>query len=134
LPEYNVMFARDVEEGLRLARQLRFDLYILDNWLPDGSGVGLCRLIREFDPQTPILFYSAAAYLRDKQEALRAGAQAYFVKPINFAEFKRAVAQFTSVAGKLDLEMMREDRMQPRACNLHGGRLGKHRMQKGFEI
>jgi len=134
LPEYNVMFARDVEEGLRLARQLRFDLYILDNWLPDGSGVGLCHLIREFDPHTPILFYSAAAYARDKQEAFRAGAQAYFVKPINFAEFKQAVTQLTSVAGKLDLETMTEDRMQPRARNLQGGRLGKYRIQKGFGI
>ena len=134
LAEYRLICATDFDEGLRLARRGYFDLYILDNWLPGGSGVEMCRLIREFDPHTPILFYSAAAYERDKQEALSAGAQAYFVKPINFAEFKRAVAQFTSVAGKLDLEMMREDRMQPRACNLHGGRLGKHRMQKGFEI
>src|SRR4029453_7318866 len=74
LPEYKLIFTRDFDEGLRLARRGYFDLYILDNWLPSGSGIGLCRLIREFDPHTPILFYSAAGYTRDIQEALHPGA------------------------------------------------------------
>ena len=65
LREYKLAFAHCFEEGLRLARRRLFDLFILDNWLPDGSGVGLCRLIRKFDLRTPILFYSAAAYQRD---------------------------------------------------------------------
>src|SRR5262245_50284298 len=74
LAEYALFYAPDVAEGLRLARQRYFDLYILDNWLPDGSGVELCRLIREFDPCTPILFYSAAGYARDLKAAFDAGA------------------------------------------------------------
>jgi CheY-like chemotaxis protein len=65
LPEYMLICASDFSEGLRLARRGYFDLYILDSWLPDRSGVELCRIIREFDPHTPILFYSAAAYARD---------------------------------------------------------------------
>jgi DNA-binding response OmpR family regulator len=81
---------------LRIARQGGFDLYILDNWLPDNSGVELCRAIREFDAHTPILFYSAAAYAKDIQEGLRAGAQAYLVKPIIPEEFRLAVAQLIS--------------------------------------
>src|SRR5262249_5781742 len=89
-------FARDFNGGLRLARRGYFDLYILDNWLPDGSGIGLCRNIREFDPHTPILFYSAAAYEYDIQEALRSGAQAYLVKPVKFDDLERAVARLTS--------------------------------------
>ena len=72
LPEYTLICARDFSEGLRLARRGYFDLYILDSWLPDASGVELCRFIREFDSHTPILFYSAAAYARDIREAIRA--------------------------------------------------------------
>jgi CheY-like chemotaxis protein len=34
LPEYKLTFARDFDEGLRLALRGYFDLYILDNWLP----------------------------------------------------------------------------------------------------
>jgi DNA-binding response OmpR family regulator len=100
LEEHSLIYACDFDEGLRLASQEDFDLYILDNWLPDGSGVELCRAIREFDPDTPILFYSAAAYTRDIREAMRAGAQAYLVKPVSFDELTQAVAQLTSVASE----------------------------------
>jgi DNA-binding response OmpR family regulator len=96
LTQYKLTCARNFDEGLRLAQQKYFDIYILDNWLPDGSGIGLCRAIREFDPHTPILFYSAAAYACDIDEALRSGAQAYLVKPVNLQDLKQAVARLTS--------------------------------------
>src|SRR5215467_14952473 len=83
LAEYTLNCARDSHEGLRLAQQRYFDLYILDNWLPDLSGVELCRIIRKFDPHTPVMFYSACAYPRDLQAAYSAGAQAYLVKPVS---------------------------------------------------
>jgi len=96
LAEYKLVYARDFGDGLRLARQRYFDLYILDNWLPDGNGAELCRLIRAFDPHTPILFCSAADYARDIREAMRAGAQEYLVKPVSSDEFRRAVARLLS--------------------------------------
>jgi len=47
----------------------------------------LCRLIREFDQATPILFffaaaYEAAAYEADKKRGLEAGANAYVMKAL----------------------------------------------------
>lgn len=81
---------------MRLAQHQDFDLYILDNWLPDKSGVELCRAIRAFDLYTPILFYSAAAYERDIEEAIRAGAQDYLVKPVSLDKLRQAVAQLIS--------------------------------------
>jgi len=97
LAEYRLTFARNFDDGLHLAWQGYFDLYILDNWLPDSSGVELCRIIRKFDPHTPVLFYSACAYPRDLQAAYSAGAQAYLVKPVSSGKLKRAVARLTSV-------------------------------------
>jgi len=107
LAEYTLICARDFTEGLRLARQGYFDLYILDNWLPDGFGVELCRLIRGFDPHTPIMFYSACAYQRDLHAAYRAGAQGYLVKPVSFSELTQAVARLLSVAREKDFEARR---------------------------
>jgi two-component system copper resistance phosphate regulon response regulator CusR len=75
--------ARDCEEALRLARNTTFDLYVVDNWMPGGSGVDFCNQVRQFDPRTPILFYSGAAYEADKQEAYAAGAQGYLTKPVD---------------------------------------------------
>src|SRR5215813_14858493 len=108
--EHALFYARDFDEGLRAARRGYFDLYILDSWLPDGSGVGLCHAIREFDPHTPILFYSAAAYERDIEDALRAGAQDYLVKPVIPDELRQAVARLISAANETVFDAQRAER------------------------
>jgi DNA-binding response OmpR family regulator len=59
----------------------RFDLYLLDSRLPDLDGFDLCRRIRDVDPDTPILFFSGAAYEADRKRGIEAGANAYVIKP-----------------------------------------------------
>ena len=78
---YEVVTGATIETGVALAGASEYDLYLLDSWLPDGSGLDLCKQIRQFDQKTPILFYSAAAYAADSDLALKCGAQAYLVKP-----------------------------------------------------
>ena len=88
---YEVVTGSTIRSGVDLAQSQYFDLYLLDSWLPDGSGLDLCRQIREFDKATPIVFYSAAAYEMDRAEALDSGAQAYLVKPSPPSELCRLV-------------------------------------------
>jgi two-component system OmpR family response regulator len=78
---YEVVTGSTIKTGVVLAGSQQFDLYLLDSWLPDGSGLDLCKQIREFDKITPILFYSAAAYESDRELAMQSGAQAYLIKP-----------------------------------------------------
>lgn len=78
---YEVVTGSTIESGVALAGAGDYDLYLLDSWLPDGSGLDLCKQIRQFDKTTPIVFYSAAAYAADSELALKCGAQAYLVKP-----------------------------------------------------
>lgn len=73
--------ASSAEEARRLMNIQRFDLYVLDAWLPGLDGFEFCRQIRMVDSTTPILFYSSAAYDSDKQKGIAAGANAYLVKP-----------------------------------------------------
>jgi DNA-binding response OmpR family regulator len=70
-----------------------FDLYMLDNWLPDGSGIDLCREIRTKHPDTPIIFTSAAAMTDNVNEALEAGATRYITKPFDPFELQEIVRQ-----------------------------------------
>ena len=79
---YDVVLAENNDNALLLARTMHFDLYMIDNWMPGGSGIDLCERLREFDPSTPILFYSGAAYDQDKRAAFAAGAQGYLTKPV----------------------------------------------------
>lgn len=72
--------------ALELARQQNFDLFLLDSRLPDGSGIDLCKEIRQFDAHTPIIFFSADAYDSDRSMAMGAGAQGYLTKPARLSE------------------------------------------------
>ena len=90
--EFDVITAASIEDGVRLAHDQHFDLYLLDLWLPDGIGLELARAIREVDTETPIVFFSAAAYETDRFEAMQSGAQAYLTKPVNPSELCRVIS------------------------------------------
>lgn len=90
---YEVVTGATIETGIALAGAGDYDLYLLDSWLPDGSGLDLCQRIREFDQTTPILFYSAAAYASDHEMALQCGAQGYLTKPSQPSELCRIVSE-----------------------------------------
>ena len=68
------------------AQAEHFDLYILENRLPDGTGLEFTKKLREFDKSTPILFFTADVFNFDWVEAQKAGAQAYVSKLDDFRE------------------------------------------------
>jgi DNA-binding response OmpR family regulator len=86
-----VITSESVPEALSQIKDGNFDLYLLDNWLPGGSGLELCKMIRSSDSSTPIIFYSGGAYQSDKEAALNAGAQAYLIKPSDTGKLVEAV-------------------------------------------
>jgi len=87
---FTVATAQTADEGLALARTKTFALILLDIGLPDKDGLELCREIRRFDQQTPILFYTAFAELLDQEEATKAGAQGTLRKPEDTARLGEA--------------------------------------------
>ena len=93
---FDVVCAEGSEEALRLAKTEVFDLFLIDSWLPGLPGVELCKELRKFAPTTPVLFYSAAAYAQDKENARLAGAQGYLVKPAGCDELVSAVNRVIS--------------------------------------
>jgi DNA-binding response OmpR family regulator len=102
---YEVTTDGTIEGALRfVATQEKFDLYILDSRLPDGSGLDLCKKLRGLDSHTPILFYSAAAYELDKKSALAAGAQGYLVKPVGLSDLCDQVSSLIQQSAKSPAE------------------------------
>lgn len=90
----HVTTAATFADALDKIRTEHFDLYLFDTWLPGGSGVELCRQIRTSNSRTSIVFYSAAAFDSDRQEALEAGAQAYLVKPTDVDKLMDTINRF----------------------------------------
>jgi two-component system OmpR family response regulator len=116
---HQVMLAKSMDEALLLARLMRFDLYILDNWMPGGSGIELCRRLREFDPVTPVLFYSGAAHDVDKIEALATGAQAYLTKPAHNEDLVEVVSRLISQSEPIAHRHQVPDRVVPAKAIRH---------------
>ena len=79
--DYEVVTAGSMSEALDLIRNEKFDLYVLDKRLPDGSGLDLCRKLNETTPDIPVIFYTGDAYALHREEGLCAGAEAYVAKP-----------------------------------------------------
>jgi DNA-binding response OmpR family regulator len=90
---YGVLTAGSVTEGLDLAREIDFDLYVLDVRLPDGTGVELCQKLREIHPTKPILYYSAYGDEADHQNALAVCGDAYLKKPVCIADIQDSIAK-----------------------------------------
>jgi DNA-binding response OmpR family regulator len=74
-------FANSAAQALSAMQAQHFDMYLLEAWLPGINGFELCGRMREADPDTPILFFSSAAYEADKVRGLEAGANDYVSKP-----------------------------------------------------
>lgn len=94
--DFGVIAVGTVQKALELMTDLAFDLYILDYLMPEMSGVELCRLIRQTDTETPIMFYSAMSRIIDREEALNAGATAYLIKPNDLDRLSDTVEQLLS--------------------------------------
>lgn len=78
---YLVTAAFSSQEALSVAHREAYSLYVLDLMMPEVDGTQLCRMIREFDPHTPVIIYSGAALEINIEESLRAGANAFIAKP-----------------------------------------------------
>jgi DNA-binding response OmpR family regulator len=83
---YEVINARDGEEGALLACKERHDLILLDIMLPRLSGLDLCRQLRSKGINTPIIMLTARGQEIDKVIGLEIGADDYVTKPFSIRE------------------------------------------------
>jgi len=103
---FRVSATGDSSEVLHLLAADHFDALLLDNWMPEITGLELCRTIRTFDQNTPIFFCSGAVAEADKKDALSAGAQRYLAKPFDPDDLIRSLrgalgqAQFSRRLGR----------------------------------
>jgi DNA-binding response OmpR family regulator len=82
---FAVVVARDGNEALRVARQERPDLIVLDLGLPGRDGLDVTRELRR-DANTPIVMLTARTDESDKIVGLELGADDYLTKPFSGKE------------------------------------------------
>ena len=83
---FDVITAETGAEALRLARDRRFDLVVLDVMLPDTDGFDVVRRLRRDGRHVPVIFLTARDTQTDKVTGLTLGGDDYMTKPFGLEE------------------------------------------------
>jgi DNA-binding response OmpR family regulator len=83
---FDVTVVDRADKAFDTAKDINPCAVLLDMVLPDGSGLDVCRKLREYGHTGPILFLSAKDEVSDRADGLTAGADDYIVKPFQFDE------------------------------------------------
>ena len=83
---YEVLVARDGEEGFYIASSRALDVIVLDVVLPGRDGFEILSALRAKGLTTPVLMLTARDSVEDRVQGLDRGADDYLVKPFAFAE------------------------------------------------
>jgi len=93
---YDTLQTRDGVEALKLARQHRPDLILMDIQLPEISGLEVTKWLKEDDDlrAIPVIAVTAFAMKGDEEKIRGGGCEAYIAKPISVVSFLRTVERF----------------------------------------
>ncbi len=83
---WDVKPASDGNTAIKLAREWRPDVVILDVMLPDIDGLQVLKRLREEDRQMPVLFLTAKDAVEDRIAGITAGGDDYVTKPFSLEE------------------------------------------------
>jgi len=92
---YETVDAGTAEDGLRLARERKPKLILMDIQLPGMSGVDALKALRA-EPETagiPVVAVTASVMQQDRQQIMRAGFDGFIEKPISLRKLLETVQQ-----------------------------------------
>ena len=94
--QYTTLEAVNGLDGVRIARESRPDLVLMDIQLPDIDGIEALRRIREDSllDRVPVIAVSASVMPDDQQKIVTSGFDAFVTKPINLKQFLETVKRF----------------------------------------
>lgn len=104
LEGYEVVAVGDGAKAVKVFREQRFDLVILDVMLPEMDGFDVCEQIRLEDRETSILFLTAKDASVDKIKGLKTGGDDYMTKPFNLEELLLRILNLLKRASKAPAE------------------------------
>jgi len=90
--EYRLRQARNGDEAFQMVSESMPDLILTDLRMPAG-GVDYIRRLRTVAPSCPIVVMTGFGDAQCKSNVLKAGADAYFDKPVRIADLKQCVRQ-----------------------------------------
>lgn len=95
---YETIESREGIEALRLARERKPNLILMDIQLPEVSGLEVAKWIKEDEElkSIPIVAVTAFAMKGDEEKIRQGGCEAYLAKPISLTNFLETVEKYIS--------------------------------------
>jgi len=90
---YTVVTAEDGEVALERIVELPPDIIVTDLDMPKVNGLELLTQVRERSEQLPVIVVTSATEIRSAVDAMRAGAENYLTKPIDYDELNLAIGR-----------------------------------------
>ena len=102
-PSYQILFARNGDEGIEKAVKYVPDIIITDLMMPGKDGFELCDTLKNdtVTSHIPIIMLTARSLEQDKLKGYSAGADAYLIKPFSKKELLIRIRQLTELRKKL---------------------------------
>ena len=88
--------AMDGEEALKKMREKHYDIVLTDIRMPNMDGIALIRTLHSINTDARMMVITAYDYFSYAQEALRAGVEDYFLKPIDRHEVEARLEKLTA--------------------------------------
>lgn len=88
---YQVVCADAGQVALKVARESRFDLAIVDVSMPDMDGIEVLEKLKEMDREIPVIMISAFPSWEKEQAARRLGCIDYLYKPLDMKRLKALI-------------------------------------------
>src|ERR1700759_3340658 len=108
LEGYRIESASDGESGLDQIDRRSYDLVLLDFALPGKNGLEVLHLIRERQPDLPVIMITAFGTVDNVVEAIRTGAQNFVQKPWDneklLADIRSAIARYHAEEENIQLK------------------------------
>lgn len=98
------------EEAVRLAKEHKFDVVILDIKMPGGmDGIETLREIKRIRPETEVILLTGHASLETSVEGMKQGAYDYLLKPIRLEDLLEKLVQALERKGSAEHRAQSEE-------------------------
>lgn len=92
-----IYWAKNGKEAVEIFKKENVDLILMDLQMPEMNGYEATKIIKEIDPDLPIVAQTAFAMSDDREKALEAGCDDYLAKPIKSKDLLNIVEKFMHV-------------------------------------
>ena len=91
---YEITRANNGKEAVEMVSHKKFDLVMMDLYMPEMNGVDAIKNIRKLGHSMPILVLTASSVEKDLKDSLTNGANDFLLKPVSGARLKEKLAQY----------------------------------------